>query len=236
MNKNLPPLSERLGEVLKYIEKGDVVADIGTDHAYLPIYLLVSGTVDKAYASDVNEGPCMRARENAGKYGLGEDKIIISKRDGIKGLGNAGIDKLVICGMGGELIADILGGEEMPNGTRFVLNPMTRQERLRRFLKENGYAILDESCVRSDGKIYQMIYCEYTGRMTKDTVSQFEYKFGKINLEKKEDIFIEYMEKTLGELTLAKTARDAAGVASEDDRIIEDILDYLEYIKESKGE
>ncbi len=227
MNMKLPPLSERLREALKYIKPGDRVADIGTDHAYLPIYLVKSGISPASYASDINEGPCERARENVKKYGIGEDKIIVERRDGISGMGSLPVDCFVICGMGGELIANILAGEKVPTGTGFVLNPMTKQESLRAYLTENGYEITGESLVLSDGKIYQMISCTLTGE-AQENLSRMEMRFGRHILAERSALCIEYLEKTLRELKYAQKGRASAGVTSEDDLLITDIEKYLQ--------
>ena len=223
---NLPQISERLRRALGYIENGDIVADIGTDHAYLPIYLVMTGTCETVYACDINEGPCDRARENLAAYSVSPDAVRVSRRDGIEGLSGLGINKFIIFGMGGELIAHIIGGEEMPAGTRFILNPMTKQEELRTYLCENGYKILDDDTVFSDKKYYQIIYAEKTGERC-ELPDRLTLKFGKYNLEKNTDVFREYLEKTCRELRYAQSARAAAGLTSPDDGLIADIEAYL---------
>lgn len=226
MKNTLPPLSERLFSALGYIENGDTVADIGTDHAYLPIYLVKTGICNKTYACDINEGPCERAKENIIRYSVPIGSVLVSKRNGIEGLSGLGINKYVICGMGGELICSILGGEEVSVGTRFILNPMTKQEILRKYLCENSYKILDENLVRSDGKIYQMIYAEKTDAPV-PLPDRLALRFGKFNLERKTPLMAEYLEKTLGELKTAQNGRMLAGIASPDDDLIVEIEKIL---------
>lgn len=223
---SLPPISERLKRALNYIEKGDTVADIGTDHAYLPIYLVMTNTCKTVYACDINEGPCDRARENLCAYSVSSDAVRISRRDGIEGLSGCGINKFIIFGMGGELIAHILGGEETPTGTRFILNPMTKQEELRRYLYENGYKILDDDTAFSDKKYYQIIYAERTGEQYA-LPDRLTLRFGKHNLEKNTEVFREYLEKTCSELRYAQNARAAAGLDLPDAELISDIEEYL---------
>lgn len=210
----LPSLSKRLLTALDYIEKGDVCADIGTDHAYLPIRLVLSGISETAYACDVNEGPCARARENCAVYGV-TDRVRISRRDGIEGLEDEGIDKFIIFGMGGELIASILDRSTVRDGTRFILNPMTKQERLRGYLSQNGYEILDETVIFSDSKYYQIIYAEKNGVC--DTLSLSEQKYGKINISKRTPLFLEYVGKVREDLVRAQTQRMSVGAKKEDD-------------------
>ena len=223
---NLPPISERLKCALNYIERGDTVADIGTDHAYLPIYLVKCGICNTVYACDINEGPCDRARENLAVCSVSPDSVRVSRRDGICGLSGCGINKFIIFGMGGELIAYILGCEELPIGTRFILNPMTKQEELREYLYKNDYTILDDDTVFSDKKYYQIIYAEKTGHAHK-LPDRLTLKFGKYNLEKNTEIFREYLEKTQKELKYAQGARAAAGLTSPDDGLISAIDEYL---------
>lgn len=221
----LPKLSERLMTALPYISGGEVVADIGTDHAYLPIYLILTGKASFTYACDINKGPCQKAIENARAYGV-SDKVSVSRRDGITGLCDKGIDKFIIFGMGGELISQILSGENISDGVRFILNPMTKQEKLRSYLTENGFEILDENVVYSDSKYYQIIYAEKNGKCEK--LSPAEQKFGRINIKKRSRVFIEYAKKTRGELTLAKRMRDAAGAEKpDDDRLLFELEEIL---------
>lgn len=222
---NLPPLSERLRAALPYIDQGDVVADIGTDHAYLPIYLVLSGISPIAYACDINEGPCLRARENAEKYGV-SDKILISKRNGICGLESERIDKFTIFGMGGELIASILDEvPSLPIGTKFILNPMTKAASLRSYLSSHGFSILADSYARADGKIYQIIFAEKTGE--NEELSSIELTLGKHALKAPTPLMTEYTEKLLRDMRIAAEGRRSAGATSPDDELLCDIESFL---------
>ena len=222
---NLPPLSPRLSAALPYIRRGDTVADIGTDHAYLPIYLVLSGLSPISYACDINEGPCMRARDNAREYGV-SDKIKISKRDGICGLESEKIDKFTIFGMGGELISSIMDASpSLPIGTGFILNPMTKAASLRSYLVSHGYSILDDTYARAEGKIYQIIYAEKTGN--NDTLSPLELALGKHALASPTPIMIEYVEKLFHDMSVAAEGRRRAGATSPDDALLCDIEGFL---------
>ena len=110
--KNIIP-DGRLGRAADFVREGAVVADIGTDHAYLPIYLLLSGKIKFAVASDINRGPLDSAKRNAAKYGL-TDKMRFTLANGLDGLPleEDGVSDIVICGMGGELIAQIIAASE----------------------------------------------------------------------------------------------------------------------------
>ena len=151
-------LSPRLLTAASMVPPDSHVIDVGTDHAYLPIYLLLSGKVRSASASDINEGPIAAARSNAEKYGVAE-RLELYLSDGLKECNVSAkyFNCIIICGMGGELISSII--ENTPEikhpGTSFVLQPMTRAEQLRLYLSENGFSIKDEKLVRDSGKIYQ---------------------------------------------------------------------------------
>ncbi|MBO5219626.1 MAG: SAM-dependent methyltransferase [Clostridia bacterium] len=156
------------------------VADIGTDHAYLPIHLVNAGT-PRALASDINEGPCDSARKNVAAHGLA-DKITVACRPGLDGIEAFAPDNIFICGMGGELIADILAASDYPRAARcrLILQPMTMHAALRRYLAGAGFAITDERVVREGSKHYQLIAAVYDG--TVRSFSAAEYALGEKNL------------------------------------------------------
>ena len=155
-------------------------ADIGTDHAFLPIYL-VKNDADCALASDINEGPCERARTNIREHRL-QDKITVRCVPGLSGIEEFLPDCVIICGMGGEMIASILDESPYPMTSRctLVLQPMTMQDALRKYLAENGYEILAETVVFDAGKYYQLIKARYDGKMR--TFTDTEYRLGAMNL------------------------------------------------------
>lgn len=162
---NYPVLRARLSAVLDSVRRGSVAADVGTDHAHLPIALCLSEICPRVIASDVRDGPIASARENIEKYGLG-DRITVVKTDGLHGIEAYNPDDILISGMGGELIVRILS--EAPflrqSGKRLVLQPQTHPEEVRRYLAENGYCIVSEKLALDDGdRLYQIIVAEYDG-------------------------------------------------------------------------
>lgn len=177
-------LSARLQAAADMALRGEDInkdaADIGTDHALLPVYLCQKGC-PRAFASDINEGPTDRARANIAKYGL-SDKITAARRDGLDGIESFAPGVIIICGMGGELIADIISRSDYPSASRcrLVLQPMSMQDKLRRFLAGNGYAIYDETVVYDDGKYYQLISAEYDGKPY--AMTDAEYRLGRLNI------------------------------------------------------
>lgn len=174
-------LSERLAAVAALVGKG-TVADIGTDHAQLPIWLVQNGH-SRALASDINEGPCQRARVNIYEWGL-HGKIKVRCCAGLDGIEDFSPDNIVIAGMGGEMIASILEASNYPKESccRLVLAPQSMQDVLRRYLCENGFSILDETVVLDGGKYYQILSAKYSGNVT--LLADFEYKLGELNLER----------------------------------------------------
>lgn len=178
---NLPKISKRLEAAASFAQRGVRIADIGTDHAYLPIYLYTAGMITGGVASDINEGPTERARINVRSWGA-DRAISVLRTDGLRGIEEYAPDNIFILGMGGELIVKIL--DEAPwvkNGKRLVLQPMTHPEILRDYLYKNGFGIIDEAIVEDD-KLYQIICAEYSGRSYEPTES--ELYFGKLNIER----------------------------------------------------
>lgn len=151
-----PILTPRLQAVADMTPKCGTVADIGTDHAYLPIYLISENKCEKCIAADIATGPLNRAREYIEKH-LGKDgriKTVLS--DGLKDIEDE-YDAVTIAGMGGETIAQILKKTPLQRGKTAVLQPMTKAPELRKFLYENGFWIEDEIAVGEDRRVYSII-------------------------------------------------------------------------------
>ena len=117
---NSPKLSPRLLAAAGFVRSGAFVADVGTDHAYLPIYLCAEGKIKGAVASDINEGPVARAMINVAGYRLGR-KIQVLRADGLSGLDAYSPTDILICGMGGELIAEIVKSAEWTKNKKIRL-------------------------------------------------------------------------------------------------------------------
>ena len=156
-------------------------ADIGTDHAYLPIFLLQKGKIECAYASDINRGPIENANENLKKYGL-EDRVVTRVANGLDGIESFQPTDIAICGMGGELIIKILEGAPYvrQNHVRLILQPMTHVELVREYL-QNGFYTIAENVVCEDGKIYQVLCLQYDGDF--HPLTREELELGKLNIE-----------------------------------------------------
>ena len=182
-NKNIK-LDPRLALAASFV-RGKVAADIGTDHAYIPIFLLTSGKCAYAIASDINEGPLMRAKANAFSYGV-DKNIYFGLTDGLRDLPleEKSVSDIVICGMGGELIAQIIEASEYAHkaDVNLILQPMSSIAELRYYLADKGFEIKDEGICHSQRKLYQCINCTYTGE--KYTLTPAEAILGKINIKK----------------------------------------------------
>lgn len=186
-------LGDRLKTCASLVREGSVLADVGTDHAYLPIYLLSEGRIERAVLSDINEGPLLKAKENVLANGY-EEKVSLVLCDGAYALSECGATDYSICGMGGELIASIISSAPhlMDKKIRLILQPMSKQETLRAFLYDNGFSILAERYSFDEGKYYVSILAEYCG--VKETYTAFDAYFGKAFVcDENADVMTEYM-------------------------------------------
>lgn len=161
---------KRLLACASFVSGGGIVCDVGTDHAYLPCYLVKNGICKRAVAADVNPSPLAAAKENIQRAGL-EDKIDTVLSNGLDGISPNGVTDVVIAGMGGELIADILGRGKAFYSARFILQPMTKPERLRRWLWENGFEIACERACKEE-IYYTVMLVKYTGKNSAYTAAQ----------------------------------------------------------------
>lgn len=157
-------LTPRLAAAAAFARQGAIAADVGTDHAALPVFLVSGGITPRAVASDINRGPLERAERNIGLAGLsGSIKTVLT--DGLDGIDEYNPDDIYILGMGGELIARIVLGSQLARraGVRLILQPMTRAAELRSALYSGGFDITDEALAAEGGRIYQIICAEYDG-------------------------------------------------------------------------
>ena len=200
-------ISKRLLSAAEFVRQGAYFADIGTDHAYLPIFLLKSGKISRAVCADINQGPLDSAKKNAEAECL-FDKMKFFLTDGAAALAGEGVTDYAICGMGGELIADII--DRAPHlrahGIRLILQPMTKPAVLRRYLAENGFKMLSESYSYDAGKYYLCICAEYSGECVK--ISDLEAEFGDLS-ERAATTAAErgYMEAKVRSLTRAASGK-----------------------------
>lgn len=224
---NLPKLDSRLETALTYLRKGKIMADIGTDHAYLPIFSVLSGISCSALASDINKCPCERADKNVRDYGL-SDKIKVICRDGLTKAREFSPDDIVIFGMGGELIAKII--DDAPfvknENIRLILQPMTKSEVLREYLAKNGFKITSEALSEADGRQYFTVCAEFDGEIRE--FDETEYLLGKFNLEnnRSDPVFEKIVDRNIKAVEIKIAGKEKAGnTATEEKNLIAKLKD-----------
>ena len=146
-----PPLDGRLALAASFIRPGSVICDVGTDHAYLPLWLLTHGVCSRAVACDINEGPLQSAMRNADKFGV-RDKMSFYLSDGAKDIPR-NFDALVCAGMGGDTMIHILEDAPWLRSEQYylVLQCQSKTPMLRKYLSDTGWCIVEETIIR-DGK------------------------------------------------------------------------------------
>ena len=186
MQTNVTP-DRRLLSAVDFITRGGRVVDVGTDHAYLPIYLVRQGLVSSALAADINEGPIQSARANVAAAGL-QSQIDTLRTDGLCGVEPYAPNDVLIFGMGGELIVRILSEAPWICNERIglILQPMSRASLLRAWLLDNGFAITGERITFED-KYYQTIAARYCGK--RESYTEEELALGKWNIAARPPLF-----------------------------------------------
>lgn len=189
-------ISTRLFSVANMVDRCKTMADIGTDHGYIPIFLLKNSICEKAIASDINKGPVERVIKNIKEYGL-EKKIQCRQGPGLSTLKPHEAQIVVIAGMGGHLIISILEEEEKiaHNLESIILQPVQHSMILRKYLYENGYKIIDEDLCVDEGKYYEIIKVRYDG--VKRVLEDIYYEISPFLIEKKHLLLKEYIIKKI---------------------------------------
>lgn len=150
-------LTARLRSVAEQVPQGAVLADIGTDHAYLPVWLLLNGRISSAIAADLRKDPLERARKTAAAHGVA-DRISFRLCDGLSAIGEEEADTIAIAGLGGETIAAILAAAPWTRRDKLILlQPMTSFPELRLWLQQSGYRIEKETISREGKRLYSCL-------------------------------------------------------------------------------
>lgn len=189
-------ISDRLRIVAHMCEKGAVVADIGTDHGYLPIYLVQEGIAPSAIAMDLRKGPLDKAKKHICDNCL-EDRIQTRLSDGLEKLSANEADIITICGMGGRLIADIVtkGMNVITRNTTLIVSPQSEVGDFRHFLVSQRLVVDDEKMLKEDGKYYFIIKCRKSDENVYSEYSETQYQYGWNLLENKDKTLYEYLIK-----------------------------------------
>ncbi len=166
-------LDGRLSRCAEFVRDGARVADIGTDHAYLPVYLALNGRIKSAIAADINKKPLESGAETINRFGV-SDIVKTRLSDGLAEIECSECDDVVIAGMGGELICSIISNAEWLKNSekRLILQPMTRAEILRKYLYKNGFEILREQAAEGGGRIYTVMLVRYCAKSRELTAAQ----------------------------------------------------------------
>ena len=204
-------LSHRLRAVSDLVTQGNRLADIGTDHAFVPIFLVEEGRIPSAVAMDINAGPLERAREHILLHGL-EDRIRTRLSDGLQALERGGADTILIAGMGGALTVRILQQRKglSQEVKELVLQPQSEVAAVRRYLASAGWKIEQERMVLEDGKYYPMMLCSPGSMELTDT----QAKYGPFLMRERPEVWIAFLrwrkgilEKNLSRLERAQGER-----------------------------
>ena len=156
---------ERMTLIYNLVRDGKTVLDVGTDHAIIPIELVKNGKSPRATETDISTPSLEKGIKNISLAGLSE-KISAYCTDGTLGVPLENVDDIIIAGMGGELIMKILSQDERLRSEkfRFILQPMTKPEELRRYLYQNGFAVISEQKILAEGRAYAVIFAEFNGK------------------------------------------------------------------------
>lgn len=210
-------LKPRLKMAADMVRAGSRVADIGTDHAYLPTALILEGKIPSAIAADLRKGPLENAEATVRSYSIA-DKVQLRLSDGLKLVMPDEADDIVIAGMGGILITEILTAAPWvkDKAKRLILQPQSHSEDVRKYLSDNGFEIIEETACFEDGKVYICMCAEYTGIKTDH--SEAEIFLGKF-IDRNDEASLAFKEKKLKRIcvrleALTKTQPDCGEIAT----------------------
>lgn len=189
-------LSQRLSSVASMVTAGNCLADVGTDHGYVPIYLYERKIIPHAIAMDVNRGPLERAKLHIAESGMSE-AIETRLSDGLAALRAGEADTVLIAGMGGPLMIRILSSfpEVTASLKELVLQPQSEIESVRVWLYEQGYEIVEEHMVFEEGKYYPMFRAVKNPDAKR--LSKLEYRFGRLEVLKELPVLRDYLTREI---------------------------------------
>lgn len=194
-------LSHRLLRVADFVPEKAILLDVGSDHAYLPIYLLQKGKISHAIAGEVVKGPYHSAKNNVAQQGL-TDQIEVRLADGLDAFeATDAVSTIVIAGMGGRLIASILekGKTKLSGVERLILQPNNREDELRSWLMTHNFQLIAEAILEDSGKIYEILVVEKGKKM----LSQKDLRFGPLLRKEQSPIFFKKWQKERNKLNQA---------------------------------
>ena len=211
-------LSKRMHMVADLVKQGETLADIGCDHGYLSVWLVREGTVNRAIATDIGTGPLMRAEESI-RFFHQQERIVTRLSDGMDALIPGEADRIVIAGMGGILMSDILARGEafVRSAGQLVLQPQSDPQLVRKTVHALGFRITDEKTCFEDGKYYLAFSCEPGAEETAYT--ETEYRYGRIAVSQKQPAWISFLTEELLKKERMLNGLIAAGTESAREKV-----------------
>jgi tRNA (adenine22-N1)-methyltransferase len=220
MKMNSEKLSNRLERVASYVPENTILADIGSDHAYLPCYLGLKKVIKKGIAGEITDGPYLSAKEQVVLDNL-TDVIEVRKGDGLSVLNPDEAEVITICGMGGSLITSILekGKNKFGCTKRLILQPNIGSKTVRKWLLKEDWVLIAEEILKEDGKIYEILVAERSGEQPYTEHKEAELLFGPFLLKHQNEAF---KEKWAGEVkqwnAILTQMENSSGVTAEEKR------------------
>ncbi len=231
---NRLPLSPRLKTLYKITPECNCFADIGTDHAYLPVYLCKNNKCKTAIASDIVKGPLERAKATIKKYNM-EGRISVRLGGGVSTLKKDEADVVLVAGMGGLIISDIIkdGIDILKNVKNIILQPMTAVSDLREYLYNNNWKIDKEYLVKDNGKLYNIMTVSYTDE--KLDYTDTDIYIGRYLIDNKPELFEEYLDKKILKLNKKIKGLSLSTAENAEDTLntVKDMLKKITEIKEN---
>lgn len=222
-------LSPRLSAIASLIPLGSSVADIGTDHGYLPVYLAQCGTYGALAACDINAGPLENAQKSASAYGV-HDKIRFEQCSGLAFPGCEAYDTVVIAGMGGELIASILQAAAWTKcGKTLILQPNSKIDALNRFLETEGYCVTNARLVKDTGKLYQILVA--TGGEAQQAVTIGSRFVHPMFFQTRDPFLSEYLDGLIRKYSAALEGMRRSQHEAENTKTLETLLRELMFMR-----
>lgn len=224
-------LSPRLQVIANCVSDMETMADIGTDHGYLPVALVEKRIIAKAIACDVNEKPLKKAKKIIEDYGF--DTVIETRLgSGLSVLKMGEVEAIVMAGMGGLLIKDLLEAEALiaSGSKKLVLQPMNNQPEIRRYLETHGFKITHEDLAKERDRVYEIMVAE-PGKMT--ITNPLDYELGYQAIEKKHPLLKDHINRKikLEEKILANTREKTTPIAKKQ---FKESLTYIQKLNEVK--
>lgn len=227
-------LSKRLKRVFDYIPEGTKLADIGSDHAYLPCYAVLNKRCTSAIVGEITEGPFNSARSTIRQSGL-EGIVEARLGDGLEVLVPNEVDVITIAGMGGSLISSILenGKEKLQGVETLVLQPNIGAQQIRNWLDQEGYSLVEEDILEEDGKIYEILVASKSNpNSAYGEMKDMELFIGPYLLKNKNDAFKKKWEHEKNNFERILTQLESAKQTEESVQKIKEVEQKLEWIKE----